>query len=92
MKTVITNSTPQVVRKAVTIQSWSFFTFKMIQTQLPFPADGESNSELEDAHKHVADMDIKVKGRKSPLSAARGALFKIGPPKMSFLAPLNISR
>lgn len=61
----------------------------MIQTQLPFPADGGSNSELEDAHKHVAGMDIKVwmaKGRKSPLTAARSALLKIGQTKNELLS------
>lgn len=50
----------------------------MLQT---LPGDGESNSALEDAHKHVAGVDIEVKGKKCPLRAARGALLKTDPPK-----------
>lgn len=59
MKIVITKSHHKWL-ESCKYSRLGFFPFKMIQTQLPFPADGESNSELEDAHKHMAGVDTKV--------------------------------
>lgn len=70
----------------------------MIQTELPFPADGESNSDLGDAHEHVAGVGIKdalfwqQKEGKAHSVQLEVLYLKLVKQKMSFLAPLNISR
>lgn len=66
----------------------------MIQTQLPFPADGESNwiGGCSQAHGRCGHQGLKQKEEKAHSVQLEVLYLELVKQKMSFLAPLNTSR